>query len=304
MTTHQAKQEKQANNISIVTTYGDYFHDRAVYTIKTLPKPVRWYVDSIEYAEKLKQKHSLDVEIVLGQWTIKDRVNPRETTARNRGVSMVVFAMHHLIKENKYSKAVAVDSDIQNLGGVEELFKLDASYQVMCSNSGAFQDIHETKSPSTYGINGGVYLFNLDELRKDVPCCYDSRDFITDEHYFNQLNYDEFVYPTLTEYKGGQTLSNRVGRFSNIYNFCIHDSYIDQSRGSALKARRSAKELLKKAKIIHYMGEKHDRAKILKSRFDEFYKDFVFREHHKKIELDDNLNQEDRFFMTLNMNPE
>lgn len=256
--------------VAVITTCGSKYHEKAVYTARALPEPIRWYTDDVDYVTELCATNGLSVEVVKGEWLKNLRANPYETALRNAGVSMVVFAMHHLIDEQKYDIAVAVDSDIQNLGGVEELLEQKHSHPVMVTNAASFQYPHEVQSPSMYGINGGVYVFDLNKLRdiKDKLPSYDD-GYTTDEHYFNQLNCVERLYPTSRGYMGGKTLTGLVGRISTVYNFYVHDEFMSASD------RKQCREMVEHAKVIHYMGDlSHDSEGILRARHTEFYDGF------------------------------
>ncbi|MEZ9319500.1 glycosyltransferase [Vibrio sp. PNB22_3_1] len=240
-------------NVTFITTYGKEYHDKVLPTIKTLPQPIRWYVDDVQYANEIKEQHNLDVEILLGEWDDFAIFEPNPF--RYAGVNMVIYAMHHLISENLYDKAVYVDPDVINLGGVEELFEIDCNnYQVMCSNAGNW--LEQTESPSYYGINGGVYLFNLVNLRLDVPLQFHevltARD---DEQYFVSHNLNQ-----------GGHLTGKIGRFNTIYNFYIDDRFMDSAH------YKQALKMLPKAKILHFMSPKwHDRKGIMANLYQKYF---------------------------------
>ena len=146
-------------SITFMATTGDDYHIKSLPTLSTLPRPVAWFTDDVDAVIKISKDYPV----------LFEGVSIRYCEKHKNHAMMSILALEIMLESDEFDTAVWVDSDIINLGGVENLLKLNDA------------DIY-VNSLHIPHVNGGVYNFNLKSLR-EKPFHFESNMFPDDEHF-------------------------------------------------------------------------------------------------------------------------
>lgn len=108
-------------NICYITTSGKDFHRKAIKTASTLPQPFIWFTDDCEEVTSLLTEYSLNAKVIA----LPKCQNQQDI------LQMCIRGMFYLIDHTDYEKAVYVDTDCINRGGVERLLETNTDKHML-----------------------------------------------------------------------------------------------------------------------------------------------------------------------------